>query len=105
MDSIARSAAVNAVLHIKRDHTSVTVNPWVWGSAGQRFELRLLAMQSGPSGSSARRQNQRIELKGVQPFCGSEISTGIQMGDKVDYELEIWQNGAKVFSRKESIFA
>lgn len=105
MNTSTRAAAVNAVLHIKRDNTAVTVNPWIWAGEGQNFELRLKALQSGPSGISALRQSQRIEIKGSQPFCGSEIRNGLQMGDKVDYELELWQNGAMVFSRKESICA
>lgn len=105
MHITARSAAVNAVLHIRRDTTAVTVNPWVWAGEGQNFELRLKALQSGPSGISALRQSQRIEIRGLQPFCGSEIRNGLRMGDKVDYELELWQNGAMVFSRKESIRA
>lgn len=105
MQIATRKAAVNAVLHIRRDTTAVTVNPWVWAGEGQNFELRLKALQSGPSGVSALRQSQRIEIRGLQPFCGSEIRNGLRMGDKVDYELELWQNGAMVFSRKESIRA
>lgn len=105
MNTSARSAAVNAVLHIKRENTAVTVNPWVWAGEGQNFELRLLALQSGPSGVSAMRQSQRIETRGMQPYCGSELRSGLRLGDKVDYELELWQNGALVFSRKESIHA
>ncbi len=105
MSISARNAAVNAVLHIKRDNTAVTVNPWVWAGEGQDFEVRLMAMQSGPSGISALRQSQRIQIRGRQPICGGEIRSGLKLGDRVDYELELWQNGAKVFSRKESISA
>jgi hypothetical protein len=105
MNISARNAAVNAVLHIKRDNTAVTVNPWIWAGEGQNFEVRLLALQSGPSGVSALRQSQRIRIQGLQPYCGSEIRSGLRLGDKVDYELELWQNGAMVFSRKESIHA
>lgn len=101
----ARNAAVNAVLHIKREPTAVTVNPWVWAGEGQNLEVRLKALQSGPSGVSAMRQSQRIEIKGPQPFCGGEIRNGLRMGDRIDYELELWQNGAMVFSRKESVRA
>lgn len=105
MPLTATSAAVNAVLHIRRDSTAVTVNPWVWAGAGQNFEMRLKALQSGPSGISALRQSQRIEIKGAQPFCGGEMRNGLRMGDRVDYELELWQNGAMVLCRRESIRA
>lgn len=105
MSITARNAAVNAVLHITRDTTAVTVNPWVWAGDGQDFEVRLMALQSGPSGISALRQSQRIRIKGQQPVCGGEIRNGLRFGDRVDYELELWQNGARVFSRKESIRA
>lgn len=105
MTITARTAAVNAVLHIRRDSTAVTVNPWVWAGEGQHFEMRLKALQSGPSGISALRQSQRIEIKGTQPFCGGEMRSGLRLGDRVDYELELWQNGAMVLSRKESIRA
>lgn len=101
----ASTAAVNAVLHIRRDATAVTVNPWVWAGDGQNFEMRLKALQSGPSGVSALRQSQRIEIRGSQPYCGSELRNGLRLGDRVDYELELWQNGAMVLSRKESIRA
>lgn len=105
MSISACNAGVNAVLHIKRDTTEVTVNPWIWAGDGQDFEVRLKALQSGPSGVSAMRQSQRVQIRGQQPFCGSEIRTGLQFGDRVDYELELWQNGAMVFSRKESVHA
>lgn len=105
MSITASNAAVNAVLHIQRDSTAVTVNPWVWASEGQNFEMRLKALQSGPSGVSALRQSQRIEIRGAQPFCGGELRSGLRLGDRVDYELELWQNGAMVLSRKESIRA
>lgn len=98
-------AAVNAVLHIRRETTAVTVNPWVWAGEGQNFEMRIKALQSGPSGVSAMRQSQRIEIRGPQPFCGGELRNGLRRGDRVDYELELWQNGAMVLSRKESIRA
>lgn len=105
MTITARNAAVNAVLHIRREQSAVTVNPWVWAGEGQNFEMRIKALQSGPSGVSALRQSQRIEIKGVQPFCGGELRSGLRLGDRVDYELELWQNGAMVLSRKESIRA
>lgn len=105
MTITARNAAVNAVLHIRREQSAVTVNPWVWAGEGQNFEMRIKALQSGPSGVSALRQSQRIEIKGAQPFCGGEVRNGLRLGDRVDYELELWQNGAMVLSRKESIRA
>ena len=105
MSITARTAAVNAVLHIQRDSTAVTVNPWVWAGEGQNYEVRLKALQRGPSGISALRQSQRIEIRGTQPWCGGEMRSGLRHGDRVDYELELWQNGAMVLSRKESIRA
>lgn len=89
---------------ILRQGDDVLLRPCVHASRGQRFELRLLVKKQGPGGHTSTRQNQTITVNDV-PACAGMVRNRLHRGDRLEYELELWQGEVLVYKMHEHIDA
>lgn len=98
------SEAPTVDVHILRQGDDVQLQPCVHASRGQRFELRLLVKKQGPGGHTSTRQTQIITVNDV-PTCAGMVRNRLHRGDRLEYELELWQDEVLVYKTHEHIDA